>query len=117
MNLIGLSMGGHSIIVFFFMCWNFVPLCLISFNLILPVSPFLKRSTASPFVSYQKLYLLASNCFFLVSVKENFLPPCGWRLSSHPHRYGIQESRSYDKGPDSLVKKCYVNLNLCHMPK
>ena len=57
-------------------CWNFVPGCLISFNLILLVSSFMKRSTSSSFVSFETLSP-ASESFFCVSVRENFLPQCG----------------------------------------
>jgi len=52
---------------------------------------------------HSKLYLLASESFLCVSVRENFLPQCRW-LSFHAHWHGIRETESYNKGPNYLVR-------------
>ena len=84
-------------------CWNFVPVCLISFNLIFLLLLLSWNALLHLPLSHSKLYLLASEYFFCVSVRENFLPPSGWWSSFHPHWHGIWEGGSYDKGPGHLA--------------
>ena len=82
------------------------------------LSPYARRRSTSCFlVSFHEtryctslnrfgtVISLAAENFFLVSVREKFLPPCGRQMKDFlPHSHGMREGRSYDKRHDQLVR-------------
>jgi len=80
----------------------------IVWTLFFPISSFMKHPTA-PFLLSLKLFSPCCLNFSLVSVGENFLPPCRkWKIFTHMVM-ALGQTDSILKGPDHVVKKYMRN--------